>query len=329
MKKVLVTNSFSKYSDEPIKLLNSHGFEVVKIQEHILSDEDEVIRKYIDDDVVATVNGLEPVTEKTLKAAHGLKFITKHGIGLDNIDLPGCAAHGVAVANTPGANRQAVADLIVGMMLSLARHIPAADHSIKSGRWEGFFGTAVYGKTLGIIGMGAIGREVIQRCEGFRMKVLAYDPFWDEEYAAAHNVERCELDDLLGRADYISISLHLTKETFHMIGEREFDLMKSTAYFINCSRGAVADEKAMIRALESGKIAGVGLDAFTVEPIEQDNPLLKMDNVVLTPHIGFYTDEALTSTSLYAAQNIVRFFSGNYMVDGKKPGWLAVLPEMP
>ena len=327
MKKVLVTNSFSKYSDEPMELLKSNGFEVVKIQEHILSDEDEVICKYIDDDVVATVNGLEPVTQKTLEAAHGLKFITKHGIGLDNIDLPGCKAHGVAVANTPGANRQAVADLIVGLMLSLARQIPAADRSIKSGEWKGFFGTALYGKTLGIIGMGAIGREVIQRCEGFCMKVVAYDPFWDEEYAAAHNVECCELDDVLRRADYISISLHLTKETHHMIGEREFGLMKPAAYFINCSRGAVADEEAMVRALQNGTIAGAGLDAFTVEPIEADSPLLKLDNVVLTPHIGFYTDEALTSTSLYAAQNIIRYFSGNYIVDGKKPNWLAVLPD--
>lgn len=327
MKKVLVTGSFSKYSDEPINLLKENGFEVVKIQEHILSNEDEVIRKYIDDDVVATVNGLEPVTVKTLEAAHGLKFITKHGIGLDNIDLEACKAHGVAVANTPGANRQAVADLIVGLMLSLARHIPAADRSIKSGEWVGYFGTALYGKTLGIIGMGAIGREVIQRCEGFRMRVVAYDPFWDEEYAAAHNVERCELDDVLRQADYISISLHLTKETYHMIGEREFGLMKPTAYFINCSRGAVADEEALVRALQTNSIGGAGLDAFTVEPIEKGNPLLKLDNIVLTPHIGFYTDEALTSTSLYAAQNIVRYFSGQYLVDGKKPNWLAVLPD--
>ena len=183
MAKVLVTNSFGKFSEEPDAILTEAGFEVVHIKEHILDNEDEVIEKYIDDDVVAAVNGLEPVTEKTLKAAHGLRLITKHGVGLDNIDLDACSANGVAVASTPGANRQAVADLIVGLMLSLSRHICDADKSIKTGEWKGFFGTGLYGKTLGIIGMGAIGKEVIERCAGFKMHFLGYDPYWNEDFA--------------------------------------------------------------------------------------------------------------------------------------------------
>lgn len=327
MKKVLVTNSFSKFSPDAENLLKSHGYEVVKIKEHILTDEDEVIRRYIDDDVVATINGLEPVSDKTLEAAHGLKIISKHGVGLDNIDLEDCRRHGVAVASTPGSNRQAVADLILGLMLCLARHISEADKSVKAGEWNGYFGTALYGKTLGIVGMGAIGREVIQRCEGFKMKVLAYDPYWDEAYAEAHNIRRCTLDEVLQDADYISFSLHLTEQTYHMIGRRELQLMKPTAYLINCARGAIVDPDALVEALRNKTIAGAGLDAYVNEPIAKDDPLLTLDNVVLTPHIGFYTDEALTSTSLYAAENIVKYLSGDFMIDGKKPNWLAVLPE--
>lgn len=307
MDKILVTNaSFAKYSIRAQEILEEYGLEIIRPKQPVTDEND--LLGYLDD-VVAIITGLEPITQKVIYSAPRLRVIGKHGIGVDNIDLSAAKKKGITVLNSPGTNREAVADLVFGLMLSLARKIPKSDSQVRAGLWPKVFGQSVFGKTLGIIGLGVIGKSVVQRAKGFNMKVIAFDNYWNKEYADANGVIYSDIDGILKEADFVSLHVPLTAETQNLIGIDQLNSMKSTAYLINASRGGVVDEKALYAALKEGKIAGAGLDVFSTEP-PSASPLLGLENVILSPHMAGFTDGALSLTSEFIAQSIIDALEG-------------------
>ncbi|MFQ6117886.1 MAG: hydroxyacid dehydrogenase, partial [Candidatus Bipolaricaulia bacterium] len=213
---------------------------------------------------------------------------------------------GIKILNTPGATTISVAELALGHMLALARHIPQATASLKAGKWEKkkFMGTELYGKTLGIIGIGKIGQEVAKRASAFGMDLVAYDPYVREEEVRHLGLKLLPLEDLLPYSDYITIHVPLTPETRHLLSGREFAMMKDGVRLINCARGGVVDERALYDALVGGKVAGAALDVFEEEP-PKDNPLLKLDNVIATPHLGASAREGQVRSGVEIAEKMI------------------------
>lgn len=307
MKKVLITTAtFGKYNKKAFQILRDAGLKIVVAKQPVYND-DQLI-EYLED-TVAIITGLEPITKKVIYSATDLKVIAKHGIGVDNIDLYAAKNKGIRVINAPGTNCEAVADLVFGLMLSLARRIPESDRLVKSGQWCKIVGKSVWGKTLGIIGLGAIGKSVARRAVGFNMKILAYDIFKDENFVKAYNIKWSSIPEILSESDYITLHVPLTDSTRNLIGYEEFKLMKPTAYLINTARGGVVDEEALYEALKNNKIAGAALDTFKKEP-PLNSPLLNLKNVILTPHTAGYTDQALSQTSLFTAEMVVKVLRG-------------------
>lgn len=229
-----------------------------------------------------------------LEAATRLRVVGRAGVGLDNVDIRAASLRGVIVMNTPGANTIATAEHTMTMLLSLCRHVAQADHSIRSGEWarSRYLGVQLWRKTLGIVGLGRIGARVAQRAQAFGMTVIAFDPFISDDVARELKVELVELDDLLARADFITLHAALTPETRGVIDEAAIAKMKPGARLVNCARGALVDEAALVAALRSGHIAGAALDVFVDEPLPPENPLRSLPNVVLTPHLAASTIEA-------------------------------------
>jgi D-3-phosphoglycerate dehydrogenase len=246
------------------------------------------------------------VTRTAIAAATRLEVIGRAGAGVDTIDVEAATERGIIVMNTPGGNTTAVAEHTLALVLALARRLPVADASLKAGRWEKsrLQGVELLGKTLGILGLGRIGSEVARRALGFRMQVLAYDPYLTREAAERLGVESVELDELLTRSDFITIHAPLTGDTRHLIGEAELARMKPGVRLINCARGGIIDEAALARALASGRVGGAGLDVFEREPPPADHPLLRFEQVVLTPHLGAATDEAQSAVALAIADQV-------------------------
>lgn len=234
------------------------------------------------------------VTEEVLVAANNLKVVGRAGVGVDNIDVNAASMRGVIVMNTPGANTIATAEHTMSLLLALCRHVPQAHSKLKGGKWDrkSFLGVQLYHKTMGIVGMGRIGTRVALRCQAFGMEVLVYDPYLSDEVAHELKVKPVELAELYARADFISLHAALTAQTEHMINAEAIAQMKLGVRIINAARGALIDEAALVEGLRSGKIAGAALDVFTEEPVSLDSPLLKMDNVVVTPHLAASTVEA-------------------------------------
>jgi D-3-phosphoglycerate dehydrogenase len=239
-----------------------------------------------------------------------LRAIARAGVGVDNIDVPAATRRGVVVMNTPGGNTISAAEHTIALLLALARRVPAADATMKAGGWDRakFVGTEVAGKTLGVVGLGRIGREVARRARGLDMRVVALDPFVTPAKAAELGFDTAaNLDELLPKVDFLTLHVPLGDDTRSLIGARELGLMKPTARVLNVARGGIVDERALADALASGTIAGAGVDVFTAEPIVPDNPLLKAPNVVLTPHLGASTLEAQENVALEAAQLLADF----------------------
>jgi len=255
--------------------------------------------------VAGAIIGVVPMSARVMESSPDLKIVSAHGVGVDHIDLKAAEKLGIAVSNCPGTNDQAVADLTIGLMLSIARRIPYVDQDVRSGKWGRYEGTELWNKTLGLIGLGRIGKGVARRAVGFDMEVIAYDPFVNEQDAAALGVHLVPFSDVLALGDFISLHAALTEDTRHMIGAKELAQMKPSAYLINTARGGLIDEAALYQALKSGALAGAGLDAYTAEPPE-GSPLLGLDNVVLTAHIGAHTKEANDRMGVLAAQNVVQ-----------------------
>jgi len=254
--------------------------------------------------------GNERIGREIFERAEGLRIVARHGIGTDNVDLGAATEGGVVVTYTPHANADSVADFTVGLMLSAARRIPQAHNSTRQGLWEAtrFMGAEVHGKTLGIIGLGAVGRRVAERARGFGMRVLAFDPY--VKPGKVEGVELVDLEALLGSSDVVTVHVPLTEETRGMIGEEEFEVMKRSAYLINTARGEVVDEEALYRALKGGRIAGAALDVYGREPPGAGFPLFELENVIVSPHIASYTWEAVGRMDMMNAEDLARFFRG-------------------
>jgi len=248
------------------------------------------------------------VTEKVIAAASNLKVIGRAGIGVDNVDVPAATAKGIIVMNTPFGNSITTAEHAVALLFALARQIPQADASTQAGKWEKnrFLGVELTAKTLGVIGCGNIGSIVADRALGLHMKVVAYDPYLSPERAADLGVEKVELDELLTRADFISLHTPLTDKTRNILGAENLAKAKKGVRIINCARGGLVDEKALRAALDSGHVAGAAFDVFTAEPAT-DNPLFGHPNVVATPHLGAATTEAQENVALQIAEQMADY----------------------
>lgn len=267
---------------------------------------EDVLIEVIPDFEAIVVRSATRVTAGVIAAAGRLKVIARAGAGLDTIDVAAATEHGIKVVNSPDANTVAVAELTLGLMLSLARNIPKADAAMKGGRWEKskLMGTGLSGKTLGIIGFGRIGQEVAARAKAFGMNVITNQRRPTPEMYRAAGVEPVDLMDLLARSDYVSLHLPARDDTVGLIGADELGRMKSSAYLINTSRGTVVDADALLAALDSGEIAGAGLDVFAREPAV-DDPLAAHPRVIATPHIGASTEDAQTSAAIDVAHKIL------------------------
>lgn len=255
------------------------------------------------------------VTAEVIDRARRLRVIGRAGIGVDNIDLVAATRRGIVVMNTPGGNNVTTAEHAIAMMMALARWIPQASASVKAGEWKKgkFIGSELAGKILGIVGAGNIGSLVADRARGLHMKVLACDPFITAEKARQLEVELVSLEELAERADFVSIHVPLTPETRNLIGRTFFERMKRGARLINCARGGIVDEEALADAIREGKLAGAALDVFAQEPPPPNHPLLALEQVVCTPHLGAATDEAQVNVAVAIARQIVDFLARGEM----------------
>jgi D-3-phosphoglycerate dehydrogenase len=289
-----------KIHDDGIKMLEQIGEVDVKTEltSNQLLDE---IKGYD----VLVVRSATKVTKEVIDSGENLRIIARAGVGLDTIDVQAANTRGIKLINAPEAPTIAVAELVIGMMISWARHLPRADKSMKQSKWEKaqLMGSELKGKTLGVIGTGRIGQAVGYRAKAFLMNILAYDVGQNAEFARETGARYVNLEELLRKSDFVSLHVPATLQTRHMIGWREFELMKPSAVLINTSRGEVIDEEALVNALQKGKIAGACLDVYEHEP-PKDSPLLKLPNVVLTPHIGASTVEAQREAALIIAEKI-------------------------
>jgi D-3-phosphoglycerate dehydrogenase / 2-oxoglutarate reductase len=271
-----------------------------------LSKED--LEKAIGDYDGLAVRSATKVTEKVIGAAQRLKVVGRAGIGVDNIDVKAATAKGVIVMNTPFGNSITTAEHAISLMMALARQIPEADRSTQSGKWEKskFMGVELFGKTLGVIGCGNIGSIVADRAVGLKMRVVAYDPFLSPERAMELGVEKVELDDLLRRADFITLHTPLTDKTRNVIDATSLKKTKKGVRIVNCARGGLVDERALADALKSGQVAGAAFDVFEVEPAK-DSPLFGLSNVICTPHLGAATSEAQENVALQVAEQMADY----------------------
>ena len=252
------------------------------------------------------------VNDEVLDMAPGVKAIAKMGAGLDTVDIDAASRHDAIVFHTPGANNQAVADHTFALMLNVARKINYCDQSLREKRWEHtkIMGLEIWQKTLGLIGLGAIGRCVALRAKGFAMKVVAHDPYWPEEFAAEQGIERVEIEELLKVSDVISIHAPLTPENRGMIDAKALQTMKTTAILINAARGGIVNEADLYHGLKDKVIAGAGIDVFENEP-PSDSPLLELDNVVVTPHTAAFTFEGMNNMSVGVVEQLIEYQKGN------------------
>ena len=266
-----------------------------------------------DPDLVST-SLFAPITARVMAAAPRLRAVVKYGVGVDNINVEEATRRGIMVVNCPEYGSETVADHAFAMMIGLARRIVRIDRAMRDRGWMWpeleFIGTDLFGKTMGIIGLGRIGRAMARRSGGFGMRRLAADPYVDGETFADFGCERVSLDELLAQSDFVSVHCVLTPETRGFIGEAQLRAMKEGAFIVNVSRGAIIEGPALVRALKQGWIAGAGLDVFPEEPVLPDCPLLGMDNVILTPHLAWYTVEADEKLSRESADRVLEVLDG-------------------
>ena len=265
------------------------------------------------------------VNDGLLDMAPGVRAIAKMGAGLDTVDIDAATRHNAIVFHTPGANNQAVADHTFALMLTVARKIIFCDQSLREKRWEHtkIMGLEIWQKTLGLIGLGAIGRCVALRAKGFEMKVVAHDPFWPDAFASEQGIERVAVEELLRVSDVISIHAPLTPENKGMIDEKALKTMKPTAILINAARGGIVNEADLYQGLKNNVIAGAGVDVFEDEP-PSDSPLLELDNVVLTPHTAAFTFEGMNNMSVGVVEQLIEYQKGNKPVHIVNPDVFAI-----
>ncbi|MDD5472594.1 MAG: phosphoglycerate dehydrogenase [Candidatus Methanoperedens sp.] len=251
------------------------------------------------------------VTKDVINAGKKLKIIGRAGVGVDNIDVNSATERGIIVVNAPEGNTISAAEHTIAMMMAMSRNIPQANASLKSKKWDRkkFMGVEVRGKVLGVVGLGRIGTEVAKRAQGMEMNILAYDPFISQERAGELGVELTTVEDIVKRADYITVHTPLTKETKDLIGSKEFVIMKKGARLINCARGGIINEEALAKAVKDGIVSSAAIDVFTKEP-PFENPLLELDSVIVTPHLGASTEEAQINVAVSVAEQVVNALKG-------------------
>lgn len=302
--KILVSD---KVSDQGVKILQlTHEVDV----RHNLSP-DELLAIIPQYDALV-VRSETKATRAVIEAAANLKVIGRAGVGVDNIDVQVATEKGIMVINAPDGNTIAAAEHTMAMMLALARNVPQAYRSMKDGKWERskFMGVEMRGKTLGIIGLGRIGTGVAKRALAFEMKVLAYDPFISEEKAQDLGIELAELNQIYAQADFITLHMPLTAETKHLLNTDAFVKMKKGIRIVQCARGGLIDEGALVKAIEEGIVAGAALDVFEKEPLVAGNPLLTLENVIVTPHLGASTKEEQVGVAVDVAEGVLAALNG-------------------
>lgn len=303
MARILVTDNLAP---EGVDLLRAaHEVEVTGTL-----GEDELAQRLAGADALV-VRSATKVTRMVIDAADALRVIGRAGVGVENIDVAAATRKGIIVVNSPAGNTLAAAELTIGMMLGLARRIPHAHLSVKGGEWKrsAFLGRQLHGKTLGIIGLGRIGTEVAKRAKSFGMNLIGYDPFLSADRAKDLGIESMELPGVYRAADFITIHCSLTHETRHLINRQSLGQMKRGVYLINCARGEIVDEAALAEALQSGRVSGAAIDTFEKEP-PIGSPLLLLDNVIVTPHLGASTAEAQVEVAVDIAQQVLDALAG-------------------
>ena len=307
--KVLATpRSFAATDPAPVQLLEENDCEVIRLPTngHTLEEDLAVFLPEAD----AIIAGLETYDKETLLKGKKLKLISRYGVGYDKVDLPAARQLGILVSNTPGANSDSVADFTFALMLNMARNICHMDTAVRAGKQEKpVSGLEVWGKTIGVIGTGRIGKGVVQRAAGFNMNILANDAYPDHAFLERFGGQYVDLDRIYREADFITIHAPLTDTTKNMINERALSMMKPTAVLINAARGGIVDEAALYMALKEHRIYGAALDATEIEPA-CGSPLALLDNCILTPHAGAATREASLKMGLLAAQNVIDVLRG-------------------
>lgn len=249
------------------------------------------------------IAGLDTIDAAALRSADKLKVIARYGVGYDKVDLTAAKEKGIIVTNTPGVNSVSVAELALGLMLALARQIPEAVEAVHGGKWPRYSGISLEGKTIGILGLGSIGKQLARRLTGFDCRIIASDPKPDEVFAKQHHIQLTSQDDLLKESDIVSLHLPLLPETNEIVNEVFLAKMKNGSFLINTSRGEMINENALLKALQSGHLKGVGLDTFRTEPPDPANPLLALSQVIATPHLGAQTDGATSAMGRLAMKD--------------------------
>lgn len=305
MKVVITDYSFMEFEEEK-KVFESIGAQLDIAQ---CKTEEEIIEA--SQGAVALINSDIPISRKVIESLPDLKVIARYGIGVDHIDVEAATDHNVFVANVPEFCRDEVADHALALIMSLTRKIVSLNQSVKQGKWD--FSEAaplhrINTQTVGLISYGSIARNLAKKLRAIGFKVIAYDPYYP---TTNQDVELVSLEELMGRSDVVSVHSPLVKETFHMINKEVLDLAKPNAIIVNCGRGSIINESDLIDALKAGKIAGAGLDVVEQEPMELSNPLRSMDNVILTPHAAFYSEEAYQELKRKTTLNIMDVLQGN------------------
>lgn len=255
------------------------------------------------------IAGLDFITKDVLQKCEKLKVISRYGAGYDRVDIQSAKEQGIIVTNTPGVNAEAVGELAFAHILAVARKIAYLNQSVRDGQWVRSVGIELKGKTLGILGLGAIGKIVARCGQGFGMDVMAYDPYINEEYCKLHNIKNTSFEEVISSANVLSLHLPLNDSTKHIINKTAIENMKNGTIIVNTSRGGIIDEEAAYEALKNGKLGGLGLDAFEIEPPE-NSPLFQLDNVVVTPHTGAHTKEATENMANMAIDNLIKILTG-------------------
>lgn len=301
--RVLITDGLSA---ELAGLLDADHFQV----DVEPTPDDSGLRQALDTYDAIAIRSATRLSADVLQQAGRLRLIVRGGVGVDNIDIAAATARGIAVANTPNANTVATAELTMAMLLALSRHLVSAHASVAAGKWERsrFKGVELFGKTLGLLGFGRIGREVAARAQAFGMQTAAYDPYLQESVFQKHQTQTCSLDELLQRSDYLSLHLPETSDTRQIIGVQALSKVRPGVRIVNCARGGLLDEHAVAAALDSGKVAGVAVDVYAHEPPGAEHPLVGRPDVIHVPHLGASTAEAQARVATEVAQVITSFF---------------------
>ncbi|MFQ5735014.1 MAG: phosphoglycerate dehydrogenase, partial [Planctomycetaceae bacterium] len=304
MPKVLLA-SLNSENGPHTAMLEAAGFEIKQVDDKgALMQEDALIAAA--SDCVATIAGSEPYTARVIESCPQLRVISRSGVGYDAVDLAACDKAGVVVATTPGVNHHSVAEQTIALLMGVARGFPELDRMVREDRWKRIPRPRVMGSTLGIVGLGWIGRAVAFRGVAFGMKVIAYEPCPPQEFLEQWPVELTEFDDVLARSDYLSLHCFMSDENRHMMNAETFAKMKPGSVLINTARGGLVDEAALFDALTTGHLRGAGLDVFETEPLPLDSPLLTLDNVLLAGHVAGLDNESLYDTLEMVADTIIQ-----------------------